>query len=64
MVELFTRAPDGLQPAKGSPQTPIPIEEAVSSLSAMLLDEVSTHSSCLRCLESLICLDLQHVPYH
>ena len=40
MVELFARAPDGLQPAPGSQLTPIPLDEAVSSLSAILLDEV------------------------
>ena len=39
MVELFARAPDGLQPAEGSRLTPIPLDEAVSSLSAILLDE-------------------------
>jgi hypothetical protein len=39
MVELFARAPDGLQPAEGSQLTPIPLEEAVSSLSAILLDD-------------------------
>lgn len=39
MVELFARAPDGLQPALGSQLTPIPLDEAVSSLSAILLDE-------------------------
>lgn len=39
MVELFARAPDGLQPAEGSQLTPIPLEESVSSLSAILLDE-------------------------
>lgn len=40
MVELFARAPDGLQPAQGSQLTPIPLDEAVSSLSAILLDDV------------------------
>ena len=40
MVELFARAPDGLQPAEGSRLTPIPLDEAVSSLSAILLDDV------------------------
>jgi len=40
MVELFARAPDGLQPAEGSQLTPIPLDEAVASLSAILLDEV------------------------
>ncbi|MDM0086550.1 MULTISPECIES: hypothetical protein [unclassified Variovorax] len=39
MVELFARAPDGLRPAEGSRLTPIPLDEAVSSLSAILLDE-------------------------
>ncbi len=39
MVELFARAPDGLEPAAGSQLTPIPLEEAVSSLSAILLDD-------------------------
>ena len=39
MVELFARAPDGLRPAVGSQLTPIPLDEAVSSLSAILLDE-------------------------
>ncbi|MFN6184416.1 MAG: hypothetical protein ACK4WS_09455 [Burkholderiales bacterium] len=40
MLELFARAPDGLQPAEGSQLTPIPLDEAVPSLSAILLDEV------------------------
>ena len=40
MVELFARAPEGLEPAAGSPLTPIPLDEAISSLSAILLDEV------------------------
>ncbi len=39
MIELFARAPDGLTPAEGSQLTPIPLDEAVSSLSAILLDE-------------------------
>jgi len=39
MVELFARAPDGLQLAKGSQLTPIPLNEAVASLSAILLDD-------------------------
>lgn len=39
MVELFSRAPDGLVPAQGSRLTPIPLDEAVSSLSAILLDD-------------------------
>jgi hypothetical protein len=39
MLELFSRAPQGLTPAQGSILTPIPLEDAVSSLSAILLDE-------------------------
>jgi hypothetical protein len=39
MVELFGRAPDGLEVAEGSKLTPIPLDEAVSSLSAILLDD-------------------------
>lgn len=39
MLELFCRAPDGIALAQGSHLTPIPIDEAVSSLSAILLDE-------------------------
>ena len=38
MLELFARAPDGLQPAPGSQLTPIPLDEALTSLSAILLD--------------------------
>ncbi len=39
MLELFSRAPDALTPAEGSHLTPIPIDESVSSLSAILLDD-------------------------
>jgi hypothetical protein len=39
MLELFSRVPDALQIAEGSHLTPIPIDEEVSSLSAILLDE-------------------------
>lgn len=38
MLELFCRAPEGLTLAQGSHLTPIPIDEAVESLSAILLD--------------------------
>ncbi len=37
-VELFARTPDGLEITEGSQLTPIPLDEAVSSLSAILLD--------------------------
>lgn len=39
MVELFARVPDGLLLTDGSQLTPIPLDEAISSLSAILLDE-------------------------
>jgi hypothetical protein len=39
MLELFCRAPDGITLLEGSHLTPIPISEAVASLSAILLDE-------------------------
>ena len=39
MLELFCRAPEGLTLAQGSHLTPIPIDEVVESLSAILLDE-------------------------
>ncbi len=39
MLELFSRIPDALQIAEGAHLTPIPVEEEVSSLSAILLDD-------------------------
>lgn len=39
MLELFCRVPDGIKLAAGSHLTPIPIDEAVASLSAILLDD-------------------------
>lgn len=39
MLELFSRAPDGIAITEGSRLTPIPLDEAVASLSAILLDE-------------------------
>ena len=38
MLELFSRQPDVLQVAAGSHLTPLPMEEDVSSLSAILMD--------------------------
>jgi len=38
MLELFSRNPDCIHPADGSHLTPIPVDEEVSSLSAILLD--------------------------
>lgn len=39
MLELFSRTPDGITLPEGSRLTPIPIAEAVASLSAILIDE-------------------------
>ncbi len=39
MLELFSRAPNGIELAPGSHLTPIPVDEEVSSLSAILLDD-------------------------
>jgi hypothetical protein len=39
MLELFSRAPEGLSLAADSHLTPLPIDEAAASLSAILLDE-------------------------
>ncbi len=39
MLELFSRRPDALDHAEGSDLTPIPIDDEVSSLSAILTDD-------------------------
>lgn len=39
MLELFSRPPEHFTPARGSVLTPIPLDEAISSLSAILLDD-------------------------
>ncbi|HEY5101421.1 MAG TPA: hypothetical protein VII70_01455 [Steroidobacteraceae bacterium] len=39
MLELFCRAPDGIILVPGAHLTPIPVDEAVASLSAILLDK-------------------------
>lgn len=39
MLELFSRQPDILSLAEGTAFTPVPVDEGVSSLSAILLDE-------------------------
>lgn len=39
MLELFCRAPDGIKLAEASHLTPIPIDETIASLSAILLDD-------------------------
>lgn len=40
MLELFCRAPAGINLADGSHLTPIPIDDAAASLSAILLDDI------------------------
>ncbi len=39
MIEFFSRAPDTLSPFIGGHLTPIPIDEEISSLSAILMNE-------------------------
>ena len=39
MLELFSRAPDAITPSEGSALTPLPIDEDIASLSAILLDD-------------------------
>jgi hypothetical protein len=39
MLELFCRAPEGIRLAAGSRLTPVPLDDAVASLSAILLDD-------------------------
>ncbi len=39
MLELFSRVPDALTLSEGTHLTPIPVDDEVSSLSAILLDE-------------------------
>ncbi|EHH05823.1 hypothetical protein [Mesorhizobium amorphae] len=39
MLELFSRSPEGLTLAEDSHLTPLPIDDAAASLSAILLDE-------------------------
>ena len=39
MIELFCRSPAGFQLAQGSHLTPIPFDETIASLSAILLDD-------------------------
>ncbi|MFH1707788.1 MAG: hypothetical protein ABIF71_07710 [Planctomycetota bacterium] len=38
-MELFSRVPDALSPGEDSRLTPIPTEEGISSLSAILMDD-------------------------
>ena len=39
MLELFCRVPEGIHLASGAHLTPIPFDDAVASLSAILLDD-------------------------
>ncbi len=43
MLELFSRVPDQLKPADGSHLTPIPADDDISSLSAILLNDDYYH---------------------
>ncbi len=46
MLELFSRIPDFLDPPEGVHLTPIPFDEGVSSLSAILMDDVYYNFLC------------------
>lgn len=52
MLELFSRNPDHIQPADGSYLTPIPVDEEISSLSAILLD-VDYYDFLKRCIREV-----------
>jgi len=39
MIELFSRTPEGFDLGEGSRLTPLPVDETVASLSAILMDE-------------------------
>jgi hypothetical protein len=43
MLELFCRLPEGVHLAEAGQLTPIPLDEAISSLSAILLDDAYYH---------------------
>lgn len=43
MLELFSRAPDGIKLSKKGHLTPIPVDESTASLSAILLDDDYYH---------------------
>ncbi len=63
MLELFCRVPDVLDIAEGSHLTPLPMEEEVSSLSAILLDSEYyefIRTGC-RVTEGLPWVDAQHL---
>lgn len=59
MLELFSRAPDAITPAEGSALTPLPIDDDIASLSAILLDD--TYYAALvennRAVDGLVVLD-------
>lgn len=63
MLELFSRMPDGVKLSGKSHLTPIPMDEAVTSLSAILLDEDYYHfiHSGKREIDDLSILDVTHL---
>lgn len=63
MLELFSRVPDALAVAEGSHLSPIPIDDDISSLSAILLDDdyyYWTHSG-KRQIDGLPVVDPEHL---
>jgi len=63
MLELFARKPDMLVLTEGAHLTPIPVEEDLSSLSAILLDEdyYSFLHSGTRSIEDVPIVDAEHL---
>ncbi|CAN7719924.1 hypothetical protein [Variovorax paradoxus] len=55
MVELFARAPDGLQPAEGSQLTPIPLDDASPACLPSCWTRSTTHSSWPAAAKSMAC---------
>ena len=63
MLELFSRIPDFLDPPEGIHFTPIPFDEGVSSLSAILMDDVYYDFLCSgkKLLESISIVSAEHL---
>ena len=63
MLELFARKPDMLTVTEGAHLTPIPVDEEISSLSAILLDEAyyTFLRSGTRTIEDLPIVDSEHL---
>lgn len=63
MIELFSRKPESILLKDDSRLTPLPIEEEISSLSAILLDEAYYEflKSGKKNIDGVIVLDVEHI---